>query len=264
MIDLDFFLAYGFSMSGMNSNQQAENIFIHLGKIKRTFPLLNEAIFSDRHPYTIMKIAGEMGMYIPPKSRLGLAAYRFFIHNLKYYEEVLEQPDPTIYEIIMATDSVQFLMKFKDHQILKAGYKFTRNYKDRREMIEQFIQENILQYGKFQLTTHSRKVYDTKAKTIEYKDHKEKLHFSVNDFLDKVDLKNRRVMKTQTEAFTNLSLIHLRQQLLKQIEQWYQRDGYMQNYISKSLQNLLNALERILQNEVKSDISAYLGQPIII
>jgi hypothetical protein len=259
----DFFLAYGLSL--VNFNSEAEETLLHLQKIKRTFPLLTEIIFSDRHPYTIMQIASRIGMYIPPKKRVGIFAYEFFIANVSYFEDVREQPDPSLYDIHQANDSLKFLMKFKDCQILKSGYKFSRNYNDRRSMLEKFINENILPYGKFKLVSHAQNVYDSKAQVITYTDHRKKQHFSVQDLLKRINQNNDCSESGEKHPpFSNLSLLHLRQQILEQIEQWHHRDGSGKNYVAPSLQNLLQYLETILQYEAKNEMSAYLGHPVFL
>lgn len=257
----DFFQAYGLVLNKCNTEQLLENTLEHLRKTKRTFELVTEAIFSDRHPATIIGIASKAGLYIPPRKRIGVKAYEFFINNIKYYEEVLERDDPNVYEIVLARDSLEFLMKFKDHQILRSGCIFSRNYDDRKVMLEKFIKDNILPYGKFILDIHSRKVYDSKAKSILYMDANNTKHYSVEELLSHIDLNNNVMWKSQDETFTLISLLHLRQQILEKLGQWKQRDGQSQTYIAPALHQLLYQLETLLHHQPKNEISAYLGHP---
>lgn len=271
-IDYDYLLAYGLNPSGLNPIE-IKSTYDQLRQSKRTFPFLEEVILSNRYPYTIMVIAAKVGMYIPPRKRVGISTYNFFINNIRYYETTFDRGGrvPNLYEIAMAKDKVGLLMRFRDNEILQPGYKFSRNYTTRKEMIENFITNNITVHGQFKLESCSRKAYSTRAKVIVYTDPTLKLQYSTSEFLSLFDL-GRRVVWRDPQAFFNpqgslpfsqLSLHHLRQQILERIEQWRHREGTTQASGTPELHTLLNNLEIILGSEFRNEASAYLGNPMI-
>lgn len=273
-VDQDYFLAYGITSFGLDSNEQAA-LYQQLKQTKRTFPFLEEVILSNRYPYTIMIIAAKIGMYIPPRKRVGLTTYQFFINNIQYYEATFDREGnvcvPNLYDIAMARDKISLLCRYRDNEILQPGYKFTRNYSTRREMIESFITNNITVHGQFKLESCSRSSYSTKAKVIAYTDLTTRLQFSTMELLSLFDM-TRGVVWKDSKAFykpevfvpfSRLSLHHLRQQILERLEQWRHRDGYAHSGSSPELHNLLNNLESILSTEPRNEASAYLGNPIL-
>lgn len=270
---IDIFFAYGLCPSGLSDDEIAK-IGDSISQTKKTFPFLQEVVHSNRYPYTIMTISAKIGMFIPPRKRVGLDAYRFFLANIKFYESTFEratQQVPTLYDIYMANDKVNLLMKFRDDEILCSNYKFSRNYSTRKEMIENFIENNIMIHGQFILENNSRKVYSTKAKVITYQEKQKKISYSTDEFLVLVDLQRGVIWKesqgflTPREdlAFTRLSLHHLRQQILEKSNQWKNRDGAIQYNGPVELYNILVILENLLMNDIRNDVSAYLGTPIL-
>jgi len=268
----DIFRAYGLSTSGLNHEEQLI-VLIELSKLRRTFNFLKEVIESDRYPRTVMLLASKVGMYIPPFRRIGLRAYEFYLANIKYYETVLERPSmelriPSLNEIFMAKDRISFLMRCRDDEILRPGYKFSRRYDDRREMIKKFITDNILPLGEFRLQNNSRSSYSSKTKTIIYNDTKTTISYSVAELLKLFDL-SRRVLWKDSRGFTSpqkdlafsqLSLLHLRQQILEKFGQWRDHNSY-QSSGSKDLYQVLTSLDLILIDEPRYDIGAYLSTP---
>ena len=114
----DIFSAYGLSVSGLKQEEKLQ-FLTDISNTKKTFPYLREAIQSDRHPHTIMLLSSKIGMYIPPRKRVGLLAYGFYLLNVKYYEAVLERPletvkIPSFYDIFMAKDRITFLMGYRE------------------------------------------------------------------------------------------------------------------------------------------------------
>lgn len=270
----DVFSAYRLSSIGL-SNGEISRLLDNIKQVKKTFPYLLEAINSNRHPRTIMIIGAKIGMYIPPRKRVGIDAYNFFLNNIKYYEATFErinQQVPTLYEIYMSKDRVGLLMKFKDDEIMKPGYKFSRNYSSREEMINNFIKNNILPYGEFKLESNSRRVYSGKAKVIVYNEPGVgTLKYTAAELLKLFDYGKGIVWKDQQGPillqsqyiFSKLSLLQLRQLILEKLEQWRHRDGYGQYNGPNELVTILNSLERILSNEVRNDAGAYLGNPVL-
>jgi hypothetical protein len=263
----DLFTAYGLCPSGL-SDDEINKIINNISQNKKTFPYLQEAIYSNRYPYTIMTISAKIGMFIPPRKRVGLDSYLFFLANIKCYEATFErvgQHVPTLYEIYMAKDKVGLLMKFRDDEILKSNYKFSRNYSTRKEMIENFIENNINVYGQFTLENNCRTIYSTKAKTITYTEKENKCSYNSNEFLQLIDLQRGVVWKNLKEnlVFSQLSLHNLRQQILEKCNQWKNRDYTTQYNGPPELYNILISLENLLINDVRNDISAYLGTPVL-
>lgn len=273
-VDQDYLLAYGLSSFGLDSNELT-SLYQQLKQTKRTFPFLEEAILSNRYPYTIMVIAAKIGMYIPPRRRVGIATYQFFINNIQYYEATFERESigrpPNIYEIAMSRDKIGLLSRYRDNEILQPGYKFTRNYSARREMIESFIANNITVHGQFKLESCSRRSYSTKARVISYNDLTTKLQYSTTELLSLFDMTRGVVWKDPRAfhephvfiPFSRLSLHHLRQQVLERLEQWRHRDGFGHTESNPELHNLLNNLESILSTEPRNEVSAYLGNPVL-
>lgn len=233
--DPDYITAYQLSGIGCTP-KELNDLCSELRQAKRTFSLLEEAVLSDRHPYTIMMIAAKIGMYIPPRKRVGVEAYNFLVSNIHYYDNVSQSAKSlTINEVLLSRDRIGFLMRFRDNEILKAGYKFSRNYSSRLEMIQNFITNNVLVHGEFKLESNSRHLYGTKAKVIRCIKGEEHLRYSTTELLS---LLNER-------SFSKLSLHHLKQQILEKLEQWKHRD-HCQNSDSPQLLSLLGRLEHLL------------------
>lgn len=233
--DPDYITAYQLSVIGCTSKELID-LCSELRQAKRTFSLLEEAVLSDRHPYTIMMIAGKVGMYIPPRKRIGINAYNFFVSNIHYYDNVNQNANAlNIREILLSRDRIGFLMRFRDNEILKAGYKFSRNYSSRLEMIQNFINSNVLIHGEFRLESNSRHLYGTKAKVIHYIKGEERVRYSTSELFSVLNEK----------GFSKLSLHHLKQQILEKLEQWKHRD-HCQNSDSPQLLSLLGRLEHLL------------------
>lgn len=271
---VDVFLGYGLSPVGLTQSN-ITRLLDEISKIKKTFSYIQSAIKSNRHPYQIMFIAAEIGMYIPPRKRVGIEAYQFFINNVRYYEATYERPlpkdtFPTIQQIYMANNRVEYLMKFRDDEILRQGFKFSRNYSTRPEMIDNFILNNVMIYGEFKLDNTSRRSYSSKAKVITYtepssvKGQLTKIQYNTTDLFRFFDINSKIVWKDPVSKipFHKLSLLGLRQQILEKFSQWRIRDGYSQFNGPADLYQLLVNLESILSNENRNDSNAYLGSPV--
>jgi hypothetical protein len=272
---MDIFLAYGLCPSSLNETEISK-IIDNISQVKKTYPFLLEAVNSNRYPYTIMNISAKFGMFIPPRKRIGLDAYNFFLNNVKYYESTFDrvsQQVPNLYEIYMANDKLNLLMKFRDDEILKHPYQFTRNYANRKDMIQSFIDNNITIHGQFSLNINTRKVYGSKAKVISYQESgKSSREYSIDEFYLLIDHQRRLIWKdsqgflnpSDQNAFSRLSLHHLRQQILEKSNQWKNRDSAVQYNGPPELYNILIILENLLINDARNDLSAYLGCPMLI
>lgn len=254
----DVFMAYRVPFSGLRMNDLNE-LLNDLIETRRTAKLLLELMSSDRHPYTVMIIASKVGMYVPPKHRVGLAAYRFFRDNIRYYEATFNrgsEPAPTLQTIYNSRDRLRYLMKFRDEEIVKKGSHFSHHYSDRSDMLKAFIRDNVTVHGEFRLEGNSRHTYTTKAKLISYSDANRHLEYSVKELT--VELSNDRT------SWHPASLAQLRRLILEKMDQWRHRDGFGQVNGPACLYDLLNAIEAKLSPDGTTlQRSEYLGNPII-
>lgn len=243
----DVMSAYGFP--GKISSFE---IFFTLQK-KPSFPYLWEVILSNRYPTTIMLLASKIGMYIPPKFRVGLHSYNFYLANVKYYDLAISRLcrgdpliAPTFSQIYLASDHYKFLIKFRDDEILQANYKFSRNYSDRSLMIKKFIDDNIIPFGEFSLLTNSQSAYNNRAKNIKYTEGTTVLYYSTSEFIRAIDLRFHCIWKNSSAKirFKNLCLIKLRHQIFELITKWKNRDP--SKSLPKELVTILSSLDIII------------------
>jgi len=216
-----------------------------------------------------MKMACKLGMYLPTHHRIGLKAYRFYLLNVRYYEKIFERANcrvPSLLDIFLMTDSVNNLMKFRDDEILKPGYKFNRNYSDRREMITDFVELNVNSHGIFTLQSNSRRCYNLKDKNILYQEGDKKFLYGVGDLIKLCDFTKKVVWSDyhKQKPFSQFSLHLLRQRILEKFSQWKQADHYHSNINSPDLYKLYCHLDDLLSNESRVDAGSYLGQPKIL
>ena len=270
---IDIFSAYSLSPAGLTIDD-ISRIINNVVISKKTFPFLQEVINSNRYPTTIFVIANKLGMYIPYGKRVGLETYHFFLANIKYYEPLFEragQQFPEFYDIYMSKDRLNLLMKFRDDEFCRKGYKVTKNYSSRLEMLQYFIEHNILIHGEFSLECNSRTSYSTKAKIITYQKSGEKTSYNPDELTAKYDVHRKVFWKDHIGfldpkpeyAFSRLNLHLLRQLLLEKFELWRQRDGSPQCTAPQNLCVLFINLETILVEDVRNDTNAYLISPSI-
>ena len=207
-----------------------------------------------------MIIASKIGMHIPPKQRVGPKAYKFFRDNIKYYEVTFDrgsEAPPTLQDIYMSRNRVNYLMKFRDEEIVKKGTRFTSDYNDRLEMIKDFIRDNVSVHGEFGLANNSRHSYTTKAKVITFTNGSGVREYSVKEL----------ILQLGPNNFAPIALYRLRQLILEKLEQWRHRDGFSEPNGPLELYSLLNLLESHLSSnpeyKVMTQRSAYLGNPIV-
>lgn len=263
----EIFSAYKLPLTGLKNDQ----IKIYLNQLhsnKKTFPYLLDAVTSDRHPFTIMLISCKFGMYIPPKQRVGIKSYQFFINNVNYYETTFERSTetiPNIESLILDPNPVKTLMKFRDDEILKTEHYFDRNYNDRRDMIEEFVRNNVAVNGNFDLVTNSRSCYSSNAKTIIYTDPNIKVLYSCYDLLGLFDHGRGKLWRDQymNSEFNKLALANLREKILKKLAQWKNRDIASGLSVPIELVKILENLDNLLVGESKTTTDAYLGNPSV-
>lgn len=244
----DVLAAYGLPGKLFNST-----ILTQLKK-KSSFPYLWEVIISDRYPTTVMLLASKIGMYIPPRFRVGLASYNFYVANVKYYETVIERLSntdhkfqvPDFNEIYLATDRYAFLLQFRDDEILQAKYRFSRNYTDRGSMIKKFIVDNFVSFGEFTLLTTSRSSYSGRHRNIKYTDKNTVCYFSTADFLRLVDRRCRKVWKdpTHQDWFSTITLVKFKKLVNQYINKWKQQD--FTKPIPKDFTTIIHELDSII------------------
>lgn len=178
----DILKAYQISTIGCEE-AELRNIIVKLSS-KKTFQYIYEVVSSNRYPYTIMFIAAKIGMYIPPKLRIGLETYKFFIDNIQFYEHIkLKQKMPEKTELMYSNNVKEYLFTLRDDMILTKGYKFTRNYKNRFEMIDDFYKENIFKHGNFTLLSNHKKVYEHNIKVFLYENSIDKHLYSSDEII---------------------------------------------------------------------------------
>ena len=165
---------------------------------------------------------------------------------------------------VSSDDPKKLLLKFRDDEILKPEFVVNMDWDNRLTMIDQFIENNILIHGKFEVISNLKTVYG-KAPTIFYQEKGIQLNYGATDFLELMS--NTKVWKDKTKKseFSNLNLHSLRIKILEKFNQWNVKDfssaGY--NVFPPELINILNKLEMILAGDLKNSIGSYLGEPNI-
>lgn len=264
----DLFRAYGLGSSGVSSDQIKE-LLNHLGSTKRTWPFLQEAVDSNRHPVSCMKIAAKAGIIIPAKRRYGLNAYNHLLDNIKYYDSISDEVKSLdLYEVYLSIDPIKFLMRYRDSDLIQVGF---IPGLDREEALRKFYRDTLEIYGTFTLESNSRSTYSTQAKVIRYRSQYEDIYYAASDLMILFDLSRGILWKTRQGfgdprpelAFNRLSLHQLRQRILEKFEQWRNRDGFKQTNCPAELQSILTGLENFLITEPRTEISAYIGNPIL-
>jgi len=197
------------------------DVITEFSEIKKSYIYLIDAIMSNRYPYTIMVMGGKIGMHIPPKYRYGYHAYMYFIHNIKYYDSILYRPpnlklEFNLGDLHTCIDPVEFLMKYRDDEILKSGYIFERNYDKRIDMINTFLKYNYFNYGYFILLYDDPKMYDNTYSSILYNDNTPvEIFYTVDELNKLID-----VSKKKNTQFSQMSLRSLKSQILRKFHLW--------------------------------------------
>ncbi len=230
-----------------------------ISEMKKTYPNLLKVLYSNRHPYTIMLLASNIGMYIPGSKRHGIIAYQFYLANVKYYETVITREQiPTLKDIYMNDDKLSLLLSMKDDQILVSNYTYTINYSDRLVMLKNFIKTNIDVYGYFELRSNTRSIYNSDNPSMFYFNNllfceqiaSSSHHYSTTNFLKLIDEKNRCVYANgeKTATFPNLALLQLRKIIIEKLVKWRLRDNSDEIGSSK-LYKIQQKLDKVLENE---------------
>lgn len=254
----EIFQAYDLDVSGLNESQ-TNKLFTQASR-NPTFPYVIEAVNSNRHPYTIMAIGAKLGMFIPIRRRTGIHSYNYFMSNIKYYEHVLTSAHtkiPTLMDIYMSRDRLNMLMQYRDDQILQNGYRFSRNFETRKDMLTNFIKYNILTYGEFILDSNHMSSYNTDNKIISYYNDKSHLYYSTPEIIELI---------TSHDNIPNKLCLHsLRQQILEKFTQWRRRNGFNNvTHYPHRLVYLLSLLEPLLIHDVRNQPDAYLVDPSLV
>lgn len=259
--------AYGFAHSYSKKSAEEMNMLnekiAKLAKSKKTYANLISVIYSNRHPYTVMSLAANIGMYIPGSKRYGIVAYEFYLANVKYYETLIPRSQPpTLKEIYLNENKYELLSSLKDDQILISNYIYSINYSDRQTMIKNFIKANVDIYGYFSLPSNTRSFYNSDALSIFYSvsdnlNHSYKESYSTSEFLKLIDEKEKCVYTNSTKniKYNNLALLGLRKCIIEKLAKWRSRDNN-DEIGSTKLYKILTKLENILENEsrINSDI----------
>ncbi len=253
-------LVYGLSPVGMTEKEVTECSFQILQQ-KGTAKIVAEVWKSSRYPYSIMLTAAKIGMYIPPSHRWGSLTFDFFLKNIRWYEPTFNRKGkipPTPEELFLAKDRLGLLMQFRDDEILRNGAKWDLNYKDRKAMLEKFIEENVTFRGEFSIESNSRSSYSPYSRIILYSQKGLRLAFNIEELGKAIDTERRSVWKSNNEFFDILSLVQLRKCILEKFGQWKDRVGYVDG--PNDLITLVHKFDEILSGNL-TDISAYLSSP---
>ena len=152
MTSLDEALLLAYDLSLSSTSESIRSIVETIKSLKSTSKFIIDVWNSNRYPYTVMLLAAKIGMYIPPLYRSGLAAFKFFMNNVKYYEPTFHRQGkvyPSPEDLFLSRDKLGLLMQFRDDEILRKGVKWNPEYSDRKQMILKVIDDNINNRGYF-------------------------------------------------------------------------------------------------------------------
>lgn len=231
MFQSDLISAYG--LSTPSDSNSLTDLFNDLSK-KPLFPIIEKVWKSDRYPYTIITHAEEIGMYIPYNVRYGYKAYEFFMENIRYYEETFNRQGK-IYsskeEIYLTKDRLQLLMQFRDDEIFQSSFIRNPFYTNRKDMLINFIEDNITNIGEFFLECNFNNIYSNQVKLITYVQGNTCTYYSMQEILD------------SKIKFPILSLTLLQRRIIQKVSQWRNKLIPIPNEIltfSLKLNNFLN------------------------
>ena len=274
---VDIIRAYKLSAIGC-SELELKNLSLSLSKIKKTFTHLKNVVSSTRYPYVVMEKSAKIGMYIPPRQRCGILAYEFFINNIRHYETVRNRVKvPPKEDLYLASDPFDLLLSMRDDQILVKGYKFTRNYTDRTEMIKDFIRNNLLTLGRFELPSNVKESYDAGTRLILYQrltygssgsgsgdsergsgsrsgEMVVRERYSVGELTKMIAAQ----LSGMNHKFDRLAVMDLKKKILVKISQWRQSDNNSKSG-PPDLLTLLGQCEAVTnENNIRSSYLEYL------
>lgn len=233
------------------TNEEIDQLLQLIAHSKKTYPFLIQCIESNRYPYTVMVIASKVGMYIPPIKRYGLATYKYFIRNLKYYENVLQRDQtkymsPNIHEIYLSDNPIEYLQKFRDDEILIPGIIFSRNYKTRMEMLNRYINENFFSHGRFILLGTNKELYNiTPLFSFDFKTQRKT-----------IDLTEVKELVSSGKLHA-LALFSLYIEIYKFMNQYRRNDCSV--IIWDDFKSIIGMIDKKIKDEWKIDESNYLG-----
>jgi len=169
------------------------------------FPLLLEAVFSDRAPSTIVAIAEKLGMIIPGDKRYGLNAYHYFLDNFRYYQKV----DPQLREL----PDPRCLEKVPDYLLDKEGL-------DRPSLLKA-MQQKLCQ-GRFHLLSSDFSLTSKlSSNLIKYEEPGKINLYSLQKLRTLVDRTNQTLWKIYNkEKFPEQAVLGLRQLMVEQLGKW--------------------------------------------
>jgi hypothetical protein len=262
----DIMVAYNIESSGMFKNEIYK---LHDSlRTDKLYSIIREVVFSSREPIIIMTIVSRIGMFIPPKYRIGLSTYKYFLNNIRYYSGILGRVEIpcTLPMIYMAKDRMRFLQNFRDDEIFRKEFKFSTDVKTRLDMLQKFIDLNICSIGDFSLPVSSKSIYNTPAKVIFYKEKIEMLDlqnnekglvesshsYSLSEFLSLIDDKNSCIWKSMRDRLSNnrnifslITLLNLKSKILERLEQWRNLDGYKLNCYPEGIFKIIKSINLI-------------------
>lgn len=231
-----------------------------ISETKKTYSNLLNVIYSSRHPYIIMLIASNIGMYIPGSKRYGSVAYSFYIANVKYYEKIINKDNniPTLKDIYMSDKKLDLLLSMRDDQILVSNFTYTINYSDRLAMLKNFIKTNIDVYGYFSIPSNSRSIYNSESPSIFYSNTSINMNYSTSIFLKLIDENEKCVYTSfeKTAMFSFLPLLHLRKLILEKLVKWRLRDNN-DDIAAPKLYKIVQKLDKVLENQTRISLEIF-------
>jgi hypothetical protein len=212
---------------------------------------LMEAIEGDRSPKSIMATATKIGMYIPVGVRYGLNSYKFFIDNVRHYENVFQNMNSVLdmRSIMSSADPVKSLSFFADAKI----FDVTGNndclmiYMDRMEMLSHVVRE-INVGGNFILKSNDPRMYQ-KGRVITFDYYGARETLDVSTVLTRIDEKHNVIWvdDTRSQACSTLCVGRLADSISVNITRW--ENEMSKPIIPSNLVFLLHTIRK-LQSQV--------------
>ena len=212
---------------------------------KKTGKYIKRVLESDRYPSTIVKVANEIGMFIPYGRRYSLESYNHFLENIGYYENVSGDHNTLdLYDVYISTNPIEILKGYRDDDLMKTGYEPGNN---RNESLQKFVKKHLDSHGRFTLDSNIFTPYSSKCKSVTYNGVK----YSVSEV--DANIKNG--------TFSHLALHELRQRILEKLEGWRCMNKFNDVMGPPELITLLYELESILEDEPRPHLACFLGNP---
>lgn len=235
MSDMEHELISAFGLNIEHLEEDISNIVKKL-KYSRLFKWIEKAVYSNRTPATIMKLASEVGMIIPVKYRVGIKTYNYFMTNILQYNNTMEE-GLNIKDVIASNDRKQLIAKFKDQEIMNVFGKH-RTFTSREDLLLSIEQYQLYELGRFEIEG-SKKCID--KKTIRWKLQDKESFFTFTELL--TDIRKGRY---------NAESIYQVRSLIQRTSEHVSWKLLCGDYFSGMISNLDRLLEKKLEHNKKS------------